>query len=128
MLATGTCSELSLFTDNASILDILQSAKLDREMTAALRGFTATDAATPESSKAVKGKAKEDNSKSKKPHKHRGPTKPTLLSLSTVFIHDILFAKRGLQLPKWNRTRKELEKLSTTCTTLFCCLRRFHAQ
>lgn len=35
---------------------------------------------------------------------------PTPISLATVMLHDLLFAKRGLTLPKEHKVRKKLEK------------------
>ena len=35
---------------------------------------------------------------------------PTPIALATVMVHDLLFAKRGLTLPKEHKVRKKLEK------------------
>lgn len=49
----------------------------------------------------------------KKKHWER-PT-PTPTSLGTVMLHDLLFAKRGLTLPKEHKVRKKLEKYKEGC-------------
>ncbi|GAA5876439.1 hypothetical protein JCM8547_002126 [Rhodosporidiobolus lusitaniae] len=42
--------------------------------------------------------------------KHWEKTAPTPMSLASVMLHDLLFAKRGLTLPKEHKVRKKLEK------------------
>lgn len=46
---------------------------------------------------------------SKKKAKQPRPT-PTPKALATVMLHDLMFAKRGLTLPKEHKVRKKLEK------------------
>lgn len=55
------------------------------------------------------GSAASANKALKTPKKHVKAA-PTPDSLATVMLHDLLFAKRGLTLPKEHKVRKKLEK------------------
>lgn len=55
------------------------------------------------------GSAASANKALKTPRKHVKAA-PSPLSLASVMVHDLLFAKRGLTLPKEHKVRKKLEK------------------
>lgn len=114
--ASSPCS------DRLAILEILAAAQVERDLASALRGLAVQPggggAHSAESSQTPKGKKKEAtnaNRKMKKPQKYNSAdkNKPSLVSLYVVLVHDLLFARRGLQLPKEHRVKKELEKLAT---------------
>lgn len=70
--------------------------------------FVAPVWADPAPPKAGSAAAASKALRAKVPKKQR-PT-PTPLALATVMIHDLVFAKRGLTLPKEHKIRKKLEK------------------
>lgn len=70
--------------------------------------FVAPVWADPAPPKAGSAAAATKALKAKAPKKQR-PT-PTPTSLATVMVHDLMFAKRGLTLPKEHKVRKKLEK------------------
>lgn len=79
--------------------------------------FVAPVWADPAPPKAGSAAAASKALKAKTPKKQR-PT-PTPIALATVMVHDLLFAKRGLTLPKEHKMRKKLEKYKPACVYLF---------
>lgn len=103
----------SVDIDRLALLEIISASKIERDLAQALRGLAQSSSGGPqpvESSKTAKGKAKENH---KKKFSRPESSKPSLVSLYVVLVHDVLFAKRGLQLPKDHRVKKELDKLTT---------------
>ena len=70
--------------------------------------FVAPVWAEPAAPKAGSAAAATKALNAKTPRKARAV--PTPISLATVMVHDLLFAKRGLTLPKEHKVRKKLEK------------------
>ncbi|KAK4701027.1 25S rRNA (cytosine2278-C5)-methyltransferase, partial [Phenoliferia sp. Uapishka_3] len=77
-------------------------------LTADPKLFVAPVWADPPAPKAGSAASATKALKAKTPKKQR-PI-PTPIALATVMVHDLLFAKRGLTLPKEHKVRKKLEK------------------
>lgn len=65
---------------------------------------------TAATASAIKSGVAASASKALKQPKKYQKQAPTPLNLASVMVHDLMFAKRGLTLPKEHKVRKKLEK------------------
>lgn len=109
---------LRLCTDRPHIQHLLTSTKLlAQEPTLFIPPSSAQGVTT-----AVKSgnAAAANKALAKTPKKHQQKQAPTPLNLASVMLHDLMFAKRGLSLPKEHKVRKKLEKYKPACVFALC--------